>query len=233
MNLIIDAGNTQVKLAVFCRGRLEEVSSVDIVDFKARLQKTIEGHPGIKWAIVSDVGGLSIGQRQMVSLYCEVHVLSPSSKVPFKNSYASPQTLGVDRLALATAAYMEYSNTNVLVIDVGSCITYDFLNDYGEYLGGAISPGLNMRYRAMHQQTAKLPALEKMEVIDFIGNTTANCMHSGVVNGTVQEIFGCIEQYRKRFKDLTVILTGGDSQFFVSAPKKYHICGFQFPPEGA
>jgi type III pantothenate kinase len=121
--------------------------------------------------------------------------------------------LGVDRIGLATAAFYFNPKRNTLVIDAGTCLTYDMVNDYGEYLGGAISPGLSMRYKALHDQTLKLPFLETKEPHDFIGNSTDNCIHSGVVNGICVEIDGVIDQYRERFVDLTVILTGGDSQF--------------------
>jgi type III pantothenate kinase len=99
------------------------------------------------------------------------------------------------------------------VIDAGTCITYDMVNDFDEYLGGAISPGVQMRYNAMHDQTAKLPLLEKKELLDYIGNTTENCIHSGVVYGVCLEIDGVIDLYKGRFKNLTIILTGGDTLF--------------------
>ena len=140
-------------------------------------------------------------------------MLSHESKVPFKNSYATPQTLGIDRIALATAAFYHAPHKNTLVIDAGTCITYDMVNDFDEYLGGAISPGLEMRYKAMHQQTSALPLLPVEAPLDLIGNTTNSSMHSGVVNGICAELDGIIDQYATRFKDLTVILTGGDSHF--------------------
>ena len=114
---------------------------------------------------------------------------------------------------MATAAFYYNSTANTLVIDAGTCITYDMVNGYGEYLGGAISPGLHMRYEALHNQTSKLPLLTSEEPIDIIGNSTESSIHSGVVNGISAEIDGVIDQYKMRFKDLTVILTGGDAQF--------------------
>ncbi|MGB5270960.1 MAG: type III pantothenate kinase, partial [Eudoraea sp.] len=139
-------------------------------------------------------------------------LLSPNSKIPFKNSYATPQTLGMDRVALATAAFYFNPDANTLVIDAGTCITYDMINDYGEYLGGAISPGLRMRYKALHEHTSKLPLLEPKNYNDIIGNSTDASIHSGVLNGICREIDGVIGQYQSRFEDLTVILTGGDAQ---------------------
>ena len=213
MNLIIDAGNTNVKLAIFKKSELIHLETVVVDLFVESVKKIFKDYPNIKSSIVSSVGSLSKGQMKVVAVFCDLHELSNASKVPFKNSYASPQTLGVDRIALATAAYYFNPHQNNLVIDVGTCVTYDMLNDFDEYLGGAISPGVQMRYNAMHQQTAKLPLLEKKELLDYIGNTTENCLHSGVINGITLEIDGVIDLYKARFENLTVILTGGDTLF--------------------
>ncbi|WP_324025227.1 type III pantothenate kinase [Maribacter sp. BPC-D8] len=213
MNLIIDAGNTNVKLAIFKKSEIIHLETVVVDLFVEAVKKIFREFPRIKSSIVSSVGSLSKDQMKVVAVFCELHELSNASKVPFKNSYASPQTLGVDRLALATAAYYFNPHQNNLVIDAGTCVTYDMLNDFDEYLGGAISPGVQMRYNAMHQQTAKLPLLEKKELLDYIGNTTENCLHSGVVNGITLEIDGVIDLYKARFENLTVILTGGDTLF--------------------
>ena len=213
MNLIVDAGNTKIKLAIFRRKTLVHDEIVEQDNFVDAIKRIFKKHPKIDQAIVSNVGALTKDQIKVVSVFCQTHELSHSSRVPFKNSYASPQTLGVDRIALITAAYYREPHSNTLVIDAGSCVTFDIINDIDEYLGGAISPGIQMRYIAMNKQTAKLPALEKTELTDFIGNSTENCMHSGVVNGISNEIDGVINQYKSRFKDLTVILTGGDAQF--------------------
>ena len=161
-----------------------------------------------------------------------MHVLTNTSKVPFKNSYATPHSLGVDRLALAAAAYNHNPRGNTLVIDAGTCITYDLVNNFGEYIGGAISPGMRMRYNAMHEQTSGLPLLEPDEILDFIGNSTESCMHSGVINGLTQEIDGVIDQYQSRFQDLTVILTGGDSHFFAKRLKNTIFANSKFLLEG-
>lgn len=213
MNLIIDAGNTNVKLAIFNKSEIIHLETVVVDLFVEAVKKVFKEYTKIQCAIVSSVGSLSKEQMKVVAVFCDLHELSNASKVPFKNSYASPQTLGVDRLALATAAYYFNPHQNNLVIDAGSCVTYDMINDFDEYLGGAISPGVQMRYNAMHHQTAKLPLLEKKELLDYIGNTTENCLHSGVVNGITLEIDGVIDLYKARFENLTVILTGGDTLF--------------------
>jgi len=219
MNLVIDIGNTLIKYAVFDNGRilLEQASEPDLL--LTGIKEIFENFSKIDHALISSVGLLDRKERDMVSLFCKVHVLSNNSKIPFKNSYATPRTLGMDRVALAAAAFYHNPRGNTLVIDTGTCITYDMVNNAGEYVGGAISPGVLMRYKAMHDQTAKLPLLDPVEISDFIGNSTKTSMHSGVVNGILQEIDGVISQYKTRFQDLTVILTGGDSHFFAKRLK--------------
>jgi len=213
MNLIIDAGNTSVKLAVFDKGELIFCQKADHGKIAERVKNICEQYPKISHGIVSSVGNLDHKVIAVANIFCNVHELTPESKTPYKNSYASPQTLGVDRMALATAAFYHNQKGNTLVVDAGTCITYDMVNDYGEYLGGAISPGLRMRYKALSAQTARLPLLVPETPFDLIGNTTENSMHSGVVNGVCYEIDGVIGDYRTRFRDLTVILTGGDASF--------------------
>nr|WP_299387624.1 type III pantothenate kinase [Allomuricauda sp.] len=232
MNLVVDIGNTRIKYAVFENRTMvfDELSTSDL--FLSMVKELFERFPKIDHAILSSVGSLENKQRDILSLFCRVHVLSHQSKVPFKNSYATPHTLGMDRVALATAAFYKNHRQNTLVIDSGTCITYDLINDSGEYVGGAISPGIGMRYRAMNNQTAALPLLEPSEILDFIGNTTESSMHSGVINGVTQEIDGVIDQYRSRYKDLTVILTGGDFHFFAKRLKNTIFANSKFLLEG-
>ena len=213
MNLIIDAGNTYVKYAVFDSEDIIFHKETKLADVVLTVKEVCDLYPKIEWAILSSVNSLDPKVVALLSIYCKLHQLSPKSKTPFKNSYATPQTLGADRIALATAAFYHNHLGNTLVIDAGTCVTYDMVNDYGEYLGGAISPGLQMRYKALHQQTARLPLLKPEEIPDFIGNATENSIHSGVINGLCHEIDGFINRYKSRFTDLTVILTGGDAQF--------------------
>lgn len=232
MNLVIDIGNTLVKYAIFDNGKVIYDESSESGLFLSKIKGLFGQFPGINRALISSVGPLDRKERDILALFCKVHVLSSASKVPFKNSYATPHTLGVDRLALATAAFYHNSRGNTLVVDAGTCITYDMVNNFGEYVGGAISPGVQMRYRAMHQQTAGLPLLQPEEILDFIGNSTQACMHSGVINGIAQEVDGIIGQYRARFQDLTVILTGGDAHFFAKRLKNTIFANPKFLLEG-
>ncbi|MEP0214798.1 MAG: type III pantothenate kinase [Cellulophaga sp.] len=213
MNLIVDAGNTSVKLAVYKGKEQVYFDSIKLNSFLDQVQKTFLAFPDIKDAIVSSVGALGEEQIIKLAVYCNVHTLSASTKIPFKNLYGTPKTLGVDRIALATAAFYQYTGKNTLVIDAGSCVTYDFMNEKGEYLGGAISPGIAMRFKAMHNQTANLPLLDKEGEIQLIGDSTISSMKSGVIHGICLEIDGVIKEYKVRFADLTVILTGGDAHF--------------------
>jgi type III pantothenate kinase len=233
MNLIVDAGNTFVKLAVFDKDSMLSYQQLPLEDFCLAAKKVFDDHPGIRRAIVSSVTHLDKRGMDVLHVFCPVHVLGKNSQVPFKNSYATPQTLGVDRIALATAAFYHNPHGNTLVVDAGSCITYDMVNDYGEYLGGAISPGLRMRYLAMHNQTTRLPLLEPaVEEVDFIGNSTDNSMHSGAINGLCLEIDGMIGLYESRFPHLTVILTGGDAQFLSKRLKSTIFANSKFLLEG-
>lgn len=232
MNLVIDAGNTQVKFAVFRRSKLLHVQAGLHADFGMHVKAIFEQYPNIGNAIISAVSNLEPHCVELLMVFCKTYVLSPKSKMPFKNSYATPQTLGPDRIALATAAFYHKPKGNTLVIDAGTCITYDMVNDHGEYLGGAISPGLYMRYNALHEYTDKLPLLTPESILDFIGNATESSIHSGVVNGITLEIDGVISQYQTRFSHLTVILTGGDAQFLSERLKNSIFAHSNFLLEG-
>ncbi|EIJ37951.1 pantothenate kinase, type III [Galbibacter orientalis DSM 19592] len=213
MNLIIDVGNSFIKVAVFKADKVVEVAQTTESDFLKKISNIFENHPSIAKIMVSSVGKLSDAYIEGLSVFAPVLILNKNSKLPFKNEYATPNTLGVDRIALVAAAFYAYPQKNCLVIDAGTCITYDFLDEKGVYKGGAISPGIRMRYKAMHAFTAKLPLIDSFGLENFIGNSTETCMISGVINGTVNEIEATILQYQRKFKDLTVILTGGDSHF--------------------
>lgn len=219
MNLVVDIGNTLVKYAVFNKRELvvDERSAPEA--YVPKIKEFFGRYPQIENAILSTVGNLDQKHYKVLSLFSEVHLLSHRSKMPFKNRYATPHTLGMDRIALAAGAICHNPKGNTLVIDMGTCITYDMVTASGDYLGGAISPGVEMRYRAMHDQTAKLPLLQVEFPSDFIGNTTALSMHSGVVQGILHELEGTIAQYNDRFEHVTVMLTGGNSHVFSKGVK--------------
>ena len=232
MNLIIDIGNTRVKLAVY-----EENSCVDkyIVlkkDFLKSIKNILNKNPKIKKGIISSVDFFSKEEENDLKKLLNLTVVSTSMSLPFKNLYETPKTLGLDRIALIAAAADQYKKENVLVIDAGTCITYDFLNSKNEYLGGAISLGLTIRYEALHNLTAKLPLLKPDDSNFFIGNSTESSIHSGVINGLVNEIDGIIQQYQSTYKDLTIILTGGDTNFLSKRLKSSIFANSNFLLEG-
>lgn len=213
MNLIVDIGNSFIKLAVFDSSVLVEKKIILPKDFETTIKEINRSFPKLSHSIISSVGDFSEAHLQLLKNHVRVHILSHDSKVPFINKYETPKTLGVDRIALVSAAAFQYPNKNVLIIDAGSCITYDILNHRNEYLGGAISPGISMRYKAMHSFTSKLPLLETRIPNTFIGTTTQSSMDVGVMQGVVNEIEGFITLYKNQFSDLTTILTGGDLHF--------------------
>jgi type III pantothenate kinase len=232
MNLIIDVGNTFVKFAVFQNDKLIEKTIFELSEFKQQYKNIRKDFPKLKHAIISSVGRLSKKQIELVDDDLKVLELNYKTNVPFKNSYKTPKTLGVDRIALASASVNQFPDNNVLIIDAGSCITYDFVTDENEYLGGAISPGIGLRYKALHNLTANLPLLEKDQPKTIIGNTTELSIHSGVVIGVIKEIDGVIDQYKGKHQDLTVILTGGDAKFLSNQLKNSIFANSNFLLEG-
>ena len=213
MNLIVDVGNTFMKLAVFQRQKLMFENRIEEKNFLKEITKIFKKYPDISHAIVSSVSKCPEEDIKALSVFCKVHLLTNNSIVPFQSKYTTPKTLGMDRVALVTAAFYNHTSDNTLIIDAGTCITYDFINEDSEYLGGAISPGIQMRFKALNEFTARLPLIETSESVSLIGNSTESSIASGVLNGVAMEIDGIIDEYQKKFKDLTVILTGGDSHF--------------------
>ncbi|WP_224491614.1 type III pantothenate kinase [Robertkochia flava] len=232
MNLVTDVGNSFVKLAVFEGERLLHLEKTTHENFLQGVEKLFLEYPDIHQSIVSSVGRLDQKDLLALKVFSPVHELTSSSRVPFVNDYKTPATLGVDRMALVTAAYSGYPKQNCLVIDAGSCITYDLLKADGHYLGGAISPGLEMRFKALNHFTEKLPYVEGREYDDLIGSSTETSIISGVVHGMVNEIDGIIAAYSKNFKDLTVILTGGDCLFLSKRLKSTIFAHSNFLLEG-
>ncbi|MGV6831257.1 MAG: type III pantothenate kinase [bacterium] len=232
MNLIIDIGNTSAKVAVYRKSKLLKKAVVSHNDWLTRAQSYLNKHKRINNAIVSTVGGSF--KKDIHSLKKDVHlvVLSSKTKVPFQNRYTTPTTLGVDRIALAAAACGKYSNKNVLVIDAGTCITYDLVTNQNEYLGGGISPGIRLRYTSLNNLTANLPLLTKKNPSKIIGNSTNTAIHSGVIYGVSFEIDGVIEHYMDDYEDLTVILTGGDAKFLSKRLKNSIFANSNFLLEG-
>ena len=212
MNLVIDIGNTQIKVAVFQQTILIFKDQFHLDEVISRVLSITEQYT-IKRAIISHVTNLDRSVILELEKMVNLIELNPQTKLPFANKYLTPKTLGVDRLALVAGAKGQFPDKNVLVIDAGSCITLDFLNHDGIYMGGDISPGIEMRYKAVNHYTANLPLLKKTEILPELGDSTENAIHRGILNGVIQEIEGVISQYKRKYQKLTVVLTGGDTIF--------------------
>ena len=213
MNLIIDVGNTYVKLAVFKGDKMKRKDVIKLQHLLKHINLLKEEYKSINKVIISSVGELKDKDVSYIDKQFDLILLNSKTKLPFKNLYKTPKTLGIDRIALVSASVNLFPEKSALIIDAGTCITYDFVTTKNEYLGGAISPGIRMRYKSLNNLTANLPLLETEIPNSIIGNSTNNSIHSGVVNGVLTEIKGVIQQYEQKYSDLTVILTGGDANF--------------------
>ncbi len=211
-NLVVDVGNTLTKVAVFADNELIYHNSYITLTPKDVDELTL-GY-GYSRVIVSSVGELPSNFDEFFPHNLEVLRLNSEVKIPLKNCYKTPETLGVDRLALAVGASTIYPSSNLLVVDCGSAITYDVVNDKGEYLGGAISPGIDMRFKALNAFTAKLPLLSIGDDFPLVGTSTYESIQSGVLNGVVNEVDGYISLVVKEYPNLTVVFTGGNANFF-------------------
>ena len=212
MRLVIDLGNTQIKYYVFENDQIKYSCNVFIDYWKNNLIRIKGDYPLIENCIISDVNGtftkdLKSALTPLPFIFCSIEL-----KIPFKTIYEPKSKLGSDRIALLSACAIEYPNKNILVIDLGSCITYDILDKKGLHHGGVISPGYYMRYKAMHKFSSMLPSLEPNNNFNLLGTNTESAMHVGVSEGINSEIIGLITKYEKKFNPLTVIFTGGDTE---------------------
>ncbi len=217
MNLALDIGNSFLKAGIFKNNNLinyYEFNREYYSNIKSILDKTPITH-----SIASNVSESNNKLIELLSNKTNLIKFNSSLKVPFKNCYQTKNTLGKDRIALVSNASKEYPKENVLLIDLGSCITFDFLNSKNEYLGGSISPGLSMRYKSLNRYTANLPLINPKEIDYFIGRNTEDSIHSGIINGIVGELNSAIDKYKSQFKEIRIILTGGDSKFLFNRIK--------------
>jgi type III pantothenate kinase len=217
MKLVIDLGNTFQKLAVFSGEDMVFMEAPEKVTMKSLL--SVFNRFPVNSAIISSVIHHEKDVESIVKSRCHCVILDNNTPLPILNKYETPVTQGKDRLAAAVAGNHLFPQNNVLVIDAGTCIKYDFINTNSEYLGGAISPGLRMRFNALHTFTDKLPLIELADYKPLIGKNTTESLLSGVINGTLSEIDGIIERYREIYPEIQVVLSGGDAEYLVSKLK--------------
>jgi type III pantothenate kinase len=213
MNFIIDTGNTLTKLALYQGREMVAYSSFPGIDIE-HIRQFCDANAFINNAIISTVKEYPSEIDSFISQQYTTIFFSHETPVPVVNNYGTPETLGKDRLAGVIGARQLLPASDILVIDAGTAITYDLINAEGEYLGGGISPGLAMRYRALHTFTGRLPLLDYYDDAQLIGEDTSSSIHSGVLNGALAEMEGIIKGYQLLYPGLKIILTGGDHNYF-------------------
>jgi type III pantothenate kinase len=210
--LCFDFGNTRQKAAIFRNDVFEE----EIVlpnDEMFTIERVMYVHQPQK-TILSSVINHNPAIEKLLAAQSQFHKLSHLTKINFTTPVGKPETIGADRLALAAAAVHFHPGKNNLVIGLGSCITYNFINQYNEFLGGSISPGMEMRFKAMQVFTDKLPEVHAEWNFPLIGYDTKTNMQSGVIAGIAFEMDGFIDAYAIKYDNFNVVLTGGDSAYF-------------------
>ncbi len=213
MNLCIDIGNTLVKIAVFDGDNLirqESYKDFDIADVEK-----IKMNFGVRRVIISSVKEDNPWfYTEMGKLFEKSTILTSVTKIPITNEYKTPETLGKDRLAVVVGANYLYPQRNLLVIDAGSAITFDFIDDKAAYKGGNIAPGLSMRFRALNEFTRRLPLLGPQNVFPLLGGNTSEAIISGVQNSIIFEVDAYITELGKLYPEVITLITGGDAKFF-------------------
>lgn len=212
ITLCLDFGNTRLKGAIFDQDVFKEEFLLPDDSLGSIQTILTKYNPGK--SVLSSVINHNTAIEDGLASATAFHKLSHSTKLNFTAAVGKPETIGADRLALSAAAVHFYPGKNNLVIGLGSCITYNFINQQHQFLGGAISPGMEMRFKSMHDHTAKLPLVQKDFNFPVIGYDTKTNLQSGVLAGITFEIEGCIDFYAKRYGNFNVVLTGGDAGYF-------------------
>ncbi|MCL2562345.1 MAG: type III pantothenate kinase [Rikenellaceae bacterium] len=219
MNLAIDIGNTHIKAAVFEGEVLVETFKSRSAD-RAFIEAVLKIYPGIDKVILAsvrrDIAEVEEAVKKRVKRYTR---FDGTKKVPIKNLYATPETLGPDRLAAAVGANAIYPDSNVMIVDFGTAITIDLVTQRGEFLGGNISPGVDVRFQSLHERTANLPLCEDTGRTVLLGTTSEEAICSGVLNGVLYEIEGYVMRLESEYEELRIIFTGGDGKYFAERLK--------------
>lgn len=217
-SICLDFGNTRLKAAIFKSNELVEVAILENGD-ETEIEALLN-----KWApdktILSSVIHHDKGIEALLAAKSKFHLLGPTTKINFTTPVGKPETIGADRLALVAAAVDLYPNQHNLIISLGTCITYNFVNIHQQFLGGSISPGTQMRFKAMHEQTALLPLINPSSDFTLVGYDTKTNLLSGVILGIAAEIDGIIAAYEEKYANFNVLLTGGDICYFAPHLKK-------------
>ncbi|MEO8146922.1 MAG: type III pantothenate kinase [Bacteroidia bacterium] len=235
MKLVIDLGNTSTKIGIFNKSKLKKHIVIDGLISQKEFQKIISSVT-IESVIISSVRSDSQKLENFIEKKFRTINLSATATsattttttttttspllLPFKNLYKTPATLGRDRIANAAAAANLFPNKNVLIIDAGTCLKFDFVDEKSNYYGGSIAPGLLMRFKALHEYTGRLPLIQPKKSAKLIGQTTEDSIRSGVQQGMINEVLETVSQYEELFPGLNIILTGGDWRLFVEHLKK-------------
>ncbi len=215
--LCLDFGNTRLKAAIFRDEEFQE--EIYLEDYsEAAIGALLEKYQPKK-SILSSVIFHNEAIEKLLAEKTDFHKLSHITKINFTVPVGKPETVGADRLALMAAAVHYFPRKNNLVIGLGSCITYNFINQYHQFLGGSISPGMDMRFKSMNDFTAKLPLVSADWNFPLIGYDTKTNLQSGVIVGIINEIEGFIEKYDQKYGNFNVVLTGGNSAYFASQLK--------------
>ncbi len=224
--LCLDFGNTRLKVAVF----ENDIFTEEIVlpnDEIFTIERLITIYKPEK-TILSSVINHNPGLENFLAAKTKFHKISHLTKANFTTSVGKPETIGADRLALSAAAVYYYPNKNNLVIGMGTCITYNFINQYHQFIGGSISPGMEMRFKAMQVFTAKLPLVQAEWNFPLIGYDTKTNMQSGVIAGIAYEMDGFITDYAEKYGNFNVVLTGGDTLYFARRLKNKIFADYNF-----
>ena len=232
MNLTIDIGNTNTKFSVFRKDEIINSSCVNELK-NEHIKKLKADYPGLDKAIISSVKEYTRELKKFLIQNFETFIeLNNTTPLPIENCYKSKETLGNDRIAAAVGASGLYPDTNLLVIDAGTAITYDFITDKNQYMGGKISPGLEMRFKALHHFTNKLPLVKKSDTNKLFGSTTEEAIMTGVMNGIIYETDKTIDSFKEFYRNLKVIITGGDAIFFDKKLKNSFFVNFNLTALG-
>jgi type III pantothenate kinase len=210
--LCFDFGNSRLKCAIFEEADLQEVKVLEDSSVET-IEKLISDFAPSK-SILSSVVNYDPAIETLLAEKTKFHKLSYESKLPITSPVGKPHTIGADRLAMVVGAVSLHPNTHNLVIGTGTCITYNFINKYHQFIGGSISPGMEMRFKSLNHYTAKLPIVQADWNFPLLGYDTKTNIQSGVILGIAKEIDGIIEMYKEKYVNFNAYLTGGDTAFF-------------------